>query len=609
MTRGELQQVEFEAGRHALPAGGTLVLEPALPYLLVYREPPDRSDPGTARLIAGEACWIAARRDEADEAREIVRRLAQDGSAEHGAFLVIELWTASDAHARRFVVRAPAKPAPETSARLVQALESVATLQPGLDVTLQTSDVRHPPGLPALFTVSESWEREVLVLGLEVPPIFRDPETGAVFPRFLRQLRRALSHALRKAVYEFVRVQTSAEVTHHLGLGARSLPDVAWSIDRALCTIERSFDVLLLTAPVNEREARARFEQDGFAREPQFHYRLLPMDPDLLKRQLFALEMEDIDDPAIADLFQDKRDELDTLLTMLGERDSEEFRFSSQRLYGTVSDSLLDTAQRLLAVVPAARRRAPDAVDARAFRDRALAELDHYRTRYPALSTTAEVRPDVRGLLVSRGNLLIGQDLQLDPRRVAPLIHHEVGTHVLTYVNGSAQPLEQLALGLAGYDELQEGLAVLAEYLAGGLDRNRMRLLAARVIAARSVEDGATFVDTFRLLRDEYGYTASGAWQIAVRVHQSGGFTRDFIYLRGLIELLALLQKGVALDSLYIGKIAQKHIPIIQELRYRRILRDPPLKPRVLEDSAAQERLAALRNGIDLTEMVCPEAG
>src|SRR5690606_31611394 len=101
-TRGELHQVAFEAGRHAPPAGGTPVLEPALPSLLVYREPPDRSDPGTARLIAGEACWIAARRDEADEAREIVRRLAQDGSAEHGAFLVIELWTASDSHARRF---------------------------------------------------------------------------------------------------------------------------------------------------------------------------------------------------------------------------------------------------------------------------------------------------------------------------------------------------------------------------------------------------------------------------------------------------------------------------------------------------------------------------
>lgn len=608
MTRGELQQVGFEAGRYTLAGGGTLVLEPALPYLLVYREPPERSDPGTARLIAGEASWLAARRGDAEEAREIARRIAHDGSVEHGAFLVIEVWASPDPDARRFVVRAPAKPAPETSARLVRALESVAALRPGLDVTMQASDERHPPGMPALFTVTESWQREVLLLGLEVPPVFRDPQSGTVYPRFLRQLRRALSQALRKSIYEFVRVQTSAEVTHHLGLGARSLPDVAWSIDRALCTIERSFDVLLLTAPVNEPEARTRFEADAYAREPQFSYRLLPVDPDLLKRQLFALQMEDIDDPAIADLYQDKRSELDTLLTMIGERGSDDFRFSSQRLYGTVSDALLDAARDLLATVPTARRRTLTAVDARAFRDRAIAELDHYRTRYPSLATTAEIRPDVSGLMVSRGNLLIGQDLRLDPNRVTPLLHHEVGTHVLTYVNGSAQPLEQLSLGLAGYDELQEGLAVLAEYLAGGLDRTRMRLLAARVVAARSVEDGASFVDTFRLLCDEHGYTPNGAWHITLRVHQSGGFTRDFIYLRGLIELLALLRKDVQLESLYIGKIAQKHIPIIRELRYRRILRDPPLRPRVLEDSAAQERLDALRNGITLTEMICPEA-
>jgi hypothetical protein len=71
---------------------------------------------------------------------------------------------------------------------------------------------------------------------------------------------------------------------------------------------------------------------------------------------------------------------------------------------------------------------------------------------------------------------------------------------VLTYYNGRAQPLRQLYTGLAGYDELQEGLAVLAEYLADGLDASRMRVLAARVVAAHSVEHGATFTDTFRML-------------------------------------------------------------------------------------------------------------
>ena len=49
------------------------------------------------------------------------------------------------------------------------------------------------------------------------------------------------------------------------------------------------------------------------------------------------------------------------------------------------------------------------------------------------------------------------------------LLQHEIGTHVVTHVNGSRQPLRLLGAGLAGYDETQEGLAVFAEYLVGGL--------------------------------------------------------------------------------------------------------------------------------------------
>jgi uncharacterized protein (TIGR02421 family) len=220
----------------------------------------------------------------------------------------------------------------------------------------------------------------------------------------------------------------------------------------------------------------------------------------------------------------------------------------------------------------------------------------------------AEIRRDITGLLVSEGTLLIGDTLSLTPDRVEPLIHHEVGTHVLTYVNGSAQPLEQLALGLAHYDELQEGLAVLAEYLAGGLDRLRMRLLAARVLAARSVEQGADFVETFRLLTRDLGYSRAGAWNIALRVHASGGFTRDLIYLRGLVHLLEYLEAGGDLRPLYVGKIALKHLAILEELAHRRILREPPLTPPLLEDAGALRRLDAIRRGITLSEMTCSPA-
>ena len=50
--------------------------------------------------------------------------------------------------------------------------------------------------------------------------------------------------------------------------------------------------------------------------------------------------------------------------------------------------------------------------------------------------------------MVSNGNLLIGKRLQIPESRVEALIQHEVGTHVLTYVNGRNQPFQQLYCGL-----------------------------------------------------------------------------------------------------------------------------------------------------------------
>jgi hypothetical protein len=145
---------------------------------------------------------------------------------------------------------------------------------------------------------------------------------------------------------------------------------------------------------------------------------------------------------------------------------------------------------------------------------------------------------------------------------------------------------------------------VLAEYLVGGLTALRLRLLAARVLAARTVEAGATFVETFHMLHRELGYTAAGAWDITVRVHTCGGFTRDLIYLRGLMELMDHLREGGELEPLYLGKMARSHLPTLEELRQRGVLRDPPLTPRFLSDPAAQARLARVRAGLSLTNMV-----
>ncbi|MGH7464269.1 MAG: flavohemoglobin expression-modulating QEGLA motif protein, partial [Longimicrobiales bacterium] len=459
------------------------------------------------------------------------------------------------------------------------------------------------------LTADECWDIGCLLVGLEVPPIFRDSETGTVYPVFLRRLRHLLSGVLRQTAFEFARVQTSAGFESYRAVGPRRFGREVAAADSELAAIESAYQLLLLVSPVNVHEAWAQFRDGEFTREPVFRYRLLPVDPDELKQRLFNVDLEPVADPAMAFLLRDKRDELDRQITLIAERNTEGFRYASMRLYGAVDDMLLNVARDALSSVP--RRvveRPATYVSAQQFAATARAELEYYRAGDPGLAAEVQIRPDLVGLMVSQGNLLIGAGLALRPERVAPLLHHEVGTHVLTYYNGRAQPLRQLYTGLAGYDELQEGLAVLAEYLVGGLDAARMRVLAARVVAAHSIEQGAGFLDTFRLLTGGHGVRPGTAFDITQRVHASGGFTRDLIYLRGLLRLVEYIRADGAIEPLYIGKIAAKHVEIIEELRARGYLGTPPLVPRLFEDPETPRRIEALREGLPLTRMISDAA-
>jgi uncharacterized protein (TIGR02421 family) len=208
------------------------------------------------------------------------------------------------------------------------------------------------------------------------------------------------------------------------------------------------------------------------------------------------------------------------------------------------------------------------------------------------------------GLLSTGGNLLIGREMKIPARRVEALLQHEVGTHLVTYYNGKSQPLRLLQVGLAGYDGLQEGLAVLAEYLVGGLTSQRMRTLAARVIAVDSLVRGAPFVDTFSLLVDQYKLEPRSAFTITLRVYRGGGLTKDAIYLQGFVEAIRYLNRGGDIEPLLVGKLAVDHIPVVEELLLRGALRPAVVQPRFLLDPEAQQRLDALRNGHTVAQIV-----
>ncbi|MGH7504624.1 MAG: tyrosine/phenylalanine carboxypeptidase domain-containing protein, partial [Longimicrobiales bacterium] len=386
----------------------------------------------------------------------VLRDIVKAGSNAFGAFLLMELWCGG-ADSREFRIHCPRGEGAETVDELAERLRGLAVEGIATEVVVESTRERHPTGEQPLLSPVECKELACLSLGLEVPPLYRDAG-GVVYPVFFRAFRRGLSRVLRQAIHEFARIQTTAGIENYRMLGPSRIDADALAADRELGEIEETFSFLLLVSPVNTTEAYAEFRRGGYEREPPLHYRLLPVDPDLLKRRLFEIPIEHIEDPAMGYLLRDKRDELDRQISMLGARGTADFRLCSLRLYGQLDAPLLDAALAVLDTVPRSPERGGDAspVDAPMFARRARIEIERYRGVHPAVASTVSILDDLVGLMVSHGNLLIGQALSLRADRVEPLIHHEVGTHVLTFCNGAAQPLRQLRNGLADYDELQE---------------------------------------------------------------------------------------------------------------------------------------------------------
>jgi uncharacterized protein (TIGR02421 family) len=268
-----------------------------------------------------------------------------------------------------------------------------------------------------------------------------------------------------------------------------------------------------------------------------------------------------------------------------------------------VSPTLLETARSLLEDVDAPGVEEGPWLDAAAVAKAAQAELDRYRAFAPDLESHVEVREGSTGVMVSNGDVLIAPTCRVAVGRLEALLHHEVGTHVVTHVNGANQPLHVLATGLAGHDETQEGLAVLAEHLVGGLTAGRIRQLAGRVVAVHELVEGTSFEDVHAILVDHH-IPSHQAFTITIRVFRSGGLTKDAVYLRGLVDMVEHVVAERDIEVLWLGKMPLTAVPLVRELHARGALHDALLRPRYLDDPAARERLAALPEVTSLDQLL-----
>lgn len=588
---------------NVLPNGGFLHLDQDLPFLLVYRKKENNLDPGTERLVKSAASYLIIGTEDLEYYQELLYELGNKLSIKFNSFLIIEIYC-GDPNSETFIIKGPAEKISTTLDILKEELGCISGRRFGvhLNAEIKNSKNRQAENEEALMSVDKAKAAGSLLLGIEIPPAYRN-DSGHVFPVFLRHFRDLFIKALQKAIYDFIRVQTSSGFVSYNALGKRQVQEEVYKIDKQLTEIESSYQFLLLVAPVNIQQIRKKFFETNFKEVLNYHYRLLPVDPDLLKRKLYNLRIDEIDDPALSYLFNEKRQELDRQITLMNERGTRNFYFNSTPLYQEVESNLRTIAEDILKEVPE-EIETEDLIDAKAFSAMARKEFEYFHSQDSNFKSQVHIRSDINILMVSNGELIIPSDYKLTRTGAKGLIQHEIGTHVLTNYNGKQQPFTQMSVGFANYDSLQEGLAVLSEYLIGGLTANRLRILAGRVIAGAKLQDGGDFKSIFNSLHIEYGFSKDPAFNITSRILQGGGFLKDIIYLKGLVQLIDHLKAGGDLEPFFMGKFALNQLNVIKELLDREILKPATLKPRYLESELYNSKISKIREGISFSQLI-----
>ena len=205
------------------------------------------------------------------------------------------------------------------------------------------------------------------------------------------------------------------------------------------------------------------------------------------------------------------------------------------------------------------------------------------------------------------------------------LYRHEVETHAYTALNGAAQ--EHAALLRSGGPRstpTQEGLAVFAELYHHALAMPRLRRLALRVKLVAMAEDGASFLDVYRVLVKDEGLAPREAYLDAARIFRGGPpegggpFTKDACYLAGLVHVHAFLAAFVRAgfrdecEMIVCGRFALDDIGALVELRTMGLLARPKFRPRWLREWSTllpYFAVSSFLGGIDLAPVAARYAG
>ena len=340
-----------------------------------------------------------------------------------------------------------------------------------------------------------------------------------------------------------------------------------FKIDQNLDRLVKNIELLNFLNPLNIEQEKKLFFTSKYRKNPTFKYRKIKFNPYKLQRLFFDQKLERIEDKQIRKLYQDIIYEYSGLIQCIETIGSgKNFYYNSLKVFGTPKERDVENARFILHFEDEPM---PESMIKKYSVDEAESYFNEFSKRYDFdfnIKKSTHISASAMVLNASE-TLVLKRNYKFSENELKVLANHEIGVHLVTTFNGKSQPLKVFSNGFVNNTETQEGLAVLSEYMSGSLTLKRMKELAYRVIAADSLIKGYDFKGTFDLLYSQYKLDREAAWQITLRVHRGGGFTKDYLYLTGLKKVYDYYHSEQDMNLLLTGKVTLENKDSILRLQ------------------------------------------
>ena len=247
---------------------------------------------------------------------------------------------------------------------------------------------------------------------------------------------------------------------------------------------------------------------------------------------------------------------------MLTHRGTRAFAETSERLYGSASDSfhagdpnLADLGHMMSDILDNLSHESifgqkEEPLDARQAVDALSSRLRDYFAD-PAAVRVQLADGIVADAAAGSDYIKVRRNAAFTPREIRQLEVHEGWVHLGTTLNGQNQPVcTFLSKGPPSSTVTQEGLAVITEVFAFASHPGRVRRLTNRIEGVAMAEAGANFLEVFRYFRDE-GYDEHESYQHTMRIFRGslpegcGPFTKDLCYSKGFVLVYNYIRLAV----------------------------------------------------------------